>query len=134
MIIIDEDYVKENIFEICTKIRENEDNSITPIVVVSSIWDLNHSVDILGKSVQYYINKPVDDRYLYNVVKNMENIEITERHNHSAPVAYVPEGQDATVSLQSGLDFKFVNNNNYAIRFEATCSNGNVTVKAFKEE
>ena len=29
MIIIDEDYVKENILEVCTKIRENEDNSIT---------------------------------------------------------------------------------------------------------
>lgn len=70
---------------------------------------------------------------LYNVVKNIENIEITERHNHSAPVAYVPEGEDATVSLQSGLDFKFTNNNNYSIKFEAECANGNVTVTAFKK-
>lgn len=70
---------------------------------------------------------------LYNVVKNIENVEITERHHHSAPVAYVPEGEDATVSLQSGLDFKFVNNNDYPIRFEATCGNGNVVVRAFRE-
>ena len=71
---------------------------------------------------------------LYNVVKNIDNIEITERHNHSAPVAYVSEGQDATVSLQSGLDFKFVNQNDYAIRFKAECINNEVSVTAFKED
>lgn len=69
---------------------------------------------------------------LYNVVKNIENIEITERHHHSAPVSYVPKNQDATISLQSNLDFKFVNNNSYGIRFEATCLNGNVNVSAYK--
>ena len=70
---------------------------------------------------------------LYNVVMDMENIEIIERHEHSAPVAYVPEGRDATVSLQSGLDFKFINNNNYPIRFEAKCNNDMITVNAFRE-
>lgn len=70
---------------------------------------------------------------LYNVVKNIENIDIIERHNHSSPVAYVPENEDATVSLQSDLDFKFMNNNDYPIRFEAVCSNDKVLVKAFKD-
>lgn len=70
---------------------------------------------------------------LYNVVKNIENIEITERHHHSAPVGYVKNGNDATVSLQSNLDFKFTNNNDYAIRFEAKCSDGKISVWAFKE-
>lgn len=69
---------------------------------------------------------------LYNVVKNIENIEITERHNHSAPVAYVPLNEDATISLQSNLDFKFVNNNNYSIRFEANLENNQVNVSAYK--
>lgn len=70
---------------------------------------------------------------LYNVVKNIKNITIIERHHHSAAVSYVPKGQDATVSLQSNLDFKFVNNNSFSIRFKAECSNGKVTVWAFKE-
>ena len=60
-------------------------------------------------------------------------MEITERHHHSAPVAYVPKGEDATISLQRGVDFKFVNNNSYSIRFEAKCENGKVIVSAFKE-
>lgn len=69
---------------------------------------------------------------LYNVVKNIDNIEITEHHHHSAKVSYVPENQDATISLQSGLDFKFVNNNSFPIRFESTCANWNVNVSAYK--
>ena len=56
----------------------------------------------------------------------------TKGYHHSAPVSYVPKNQDATISLQSNLDFKFVNNNSYGIRFEATCLNGNVNVSAYK--
>ena len=62
------------------------------------------------------------------------NIEITERHHHSSPVAYVPKNEDATVSLQSGLDFKFINHNNYPIKFESECADGYVTVWACKEK
>ena len=69
---------------------------------------------------------------LYNVVKNIKDIDITERHHHSVPVSYVPEGEDATVSLQSNLDFKFVNNTNYSIQFRAKCDENNVTVWAYK--
>lgn len=70
---------------------------------------------------------------LYNVIKNIDNIEITERHNHSVPVSYVPEGEDATVSLQSGLDFKFVNTNNFPIRFVTKCEDWQVKVWAYKD-
>lgn len=69
---------------------------------------------------------------LYNVVKNIENVNITERHHHSAPVSYVPKGEDATISLQSNLDFKFTNNTNYNIQFKAKCENNEVTVWAYK--
>lgn len=70
---------------------------------------------------------------LYNVVKNIKNLDITERHHHSAPVTYVPKGEDATVSLQSGKDFKFVNNTGYSIKFKANCDDKQVTVSAYKE-
>ena len=35
LIIINEDGIKEDIIELCNKIRKNEDNSITPIIVIS---------------------------------------------------------------------------------------------------
>lgn len=44
---------------------------------------------------------------LYNVAV-LSNVKITERHNHTMPVPYVPYGQDATVSY-GNKDFKFTN-------------------------
>lgn len=52
---------------------------------------------------------------------------VTERHNHSLPIGYVPGGQDATVSYGS-LDFKFKNNTGTPIKIVAQCSNRNVTI------
>lgn len=111
MIIIDEDYVKENILEVCTKIRENEDNSITPIIVVSSIWDLNHSVDILSKSVQYYINKPIDDRYLYNIVKNM--IQLIYLNRRISPLTGLP----GNVQIQTEMKRRLLKKEVFAILY-----------------
>lgn len=67
---------------------------------------------------------------LYNAVKNL-NVEITERHQHSKKVYYVPEGQDATVSY-GNLDFKFKNKNDYSLRFEASSNANSVNVKVYK--
>lgn len=52
---------------------------------------------------------------------------VTERHNHSLPIGYVPGGQDATVSYGS-LDFRFKNNTGTPIKIVAQCSNRNVTI------
>ena len=41
LIIIHEDGISEDIISLCNKIRENEDNSITPIIVISSNKDKN---------------------------------------------------------------------------------------------
>ncbi len=70
---------------------------------------------------------------LYNAVKELDGIQITEHHHHSTPVAYVPQNQDATVSLQSDLDFKFKNNNNYAIKFETMYDPDTLTVIVYKK-
>lgn len=69
---------------------------------------------------------------LYNAVKDL-NVDITERHHHSAPVAYVPENEDATVSMQSDLDFKFVNNTGTNLRFETLYDPDNLTVNVYEE-
>ena len=67
---------------------------------------------------------------LYNAVKNL-NVDITERHNHSKKVYYVPDGQDATVSY-GNLDFKFKNLNSYSLLFEATSNAQTVDVYVYK--
>lgn len=67
---------------------------------------------------------------LYNAVKNL-NIEVTERHNHSKKVYYVPDGQDATVSY-GALDFKFKNLNDYPLLIKASSSANSVVVNVYK--
>ena len=71
MIIIDEDTIDIDIVELCKNIRENEDNSITPIVVISSNWEKEHRIKILEQSIEYFIIKPVDQEYLYFTIKNI---------------------------------------------------------------
>lgn len=55
------------------------------------------------------------------------DLEVTERHNHSLPISYVPGGQDATVAYDI-LDFRFKNNTGAPIKIVASCSNRTVTV------
>lgn len=69
---------------------------------------------------------------LYNAVKKAD-VKIIERHNHSKPVAYVPKNQDATVSLQSGLDFKFKNVSGKKLRFESSSTTDSLTVNVYEE-
>ena len=74
LIIINEDAIDRDVLEVCEKIRTDEDNKITPIIVVSSNTDRKHRLNVLGKSVEYYIKKPVDTDYLYYTVKNLNRL------------------------------------------------------------
>lgn len=42
LIIINEDNIKDDIITICNKIKQNDDNIITPVIVVSSIKEKEH--------------------------------------------------------------------------------------------
>lgn len=64
---------------------------------------------------------------LYNAVLEA-NLEIVEHHHHSTAVAYVPKDKDATVSLQSNLDFKFKNNQSYPIKLRTSYDPDNLSV------
>ena len=68
---------------------------------------------------------------LYNAVKDL-NIDITERHHHSAPVAYLPKNEDATVSLRSNLDFKFKNTSGKDLEFKSESTNKSLTVSVYE--
>lgn len=71
---------------------------------------------------------------LYNSVL-MSNMEIVERRNHQFVTSYTPAGRDATV-VYGMTDFKFKNTRTYAVKIQASCSNGIATVSIYgiKEE
>lgn len=79
LIIVNEDNTNVEIIDICNTIRSDDDNNITPVMVVSSNIDKEHRVEILKTSVQYYIKKPIDEQYLFYTVKNIIDLLYTNR-------------------------------------------------------
>jgi len=69
---------------------------------------------------------------LYNaVLAASTDLEVVERHPHSAPVPYIEEGKDAAISYGSH-DFKFKNNTNSNIRIVAENTTNSITIKLIK--
>ena len=79
LIVINEDAIDRDVVELCRKIRKDEDNTITPVIVVSSNGAREHRMKILNESVEYFIKKPVDEGYLYYTVKNLNRLLTTNR-------------------------------------------------------
>ena len=79
LIVINEDAIDRDVIELCRKIRKDEDNTITPVIIVSSKSSREHRVRILRESVEYFIKKPVDEQYLYYTVKNLNRLLASNR-------------------------------------------------------
>ena len=101
LIIIDEDKLTKNIIEICNLIRSYNDNTITPIIVISSNWDKNHRVDILKNSVEYFIKSPIDEQYMYYTVKNLGRLMQTNRR--VSPLTGLPGNVQLQIELKKRL-------------------------------
>lgn len=59
-------------------------------------------------------------------------IVATERHAHSLPVTYLPEGLDATI-VEGSKDLKFVNPYPQPLTISATASNGTLTISLIQK-
>ncbi len=79
LIVINEDAIDRNVVDLCRKIRKDEDNSITPVIIVSSKGEREHRLNILQESIEYFIKKPVDEQYLYYTVKNLNRLLSSNR-------------------------------------------------------
>lgn len=66
---------------------------------------------------------------LYNAILRAD-ITITERYHHSFPVAYVPPGQDATISGDV-LDLKFKNSTQYPLYIESYIENNKLVMNIY---
>lgn len=68
---------------------------------------------------------------LYNVVLQIPDLKVTERHAHIKPVHYVEKDKDATVAYGS-VDFKFKNNTGRDIKIYANSDLKAVNVRIVK--
>lgn len=101
LIIINEDNIKSNIIDICNFIRKENENSITPIVVVSSNINKEHRIDILKNSVEYFIKVPIDEDYFYYTIKNI--IRLMASNRKVSPLTGLPGNLQIQVELRKKL-------------------------------
>lgn len=88
LIIINEDTIKNTAENICDLIKGNDDNGITPIIVLTSNTGREHRVDILKHGATYFIKKPMDKEYIYYTVLNI--IELMFMNRKVSPLTNLP--------------------------------------------
>lgn len=111
LIIINEDAIDRDIVQLCRKIRKDEDNTITPVIVVSSNNTRKHRLMIMNESIEYYIKKPVDEGYLYYTVKNI--IGLLEKNRRVSPLTGLP----GNVQIHSELKKRIANNEEFTVLY-----------------
>lgn len=109
MIIIDEDDIDIDVIELCKTIRNDENNSITPIAVVSSNIDKAHRIEILKTSIEYFIKKPINDEYIYYTIKNITSLMYINRR--VSPLTGLP----GNVQIQAEMKKRLMNKEDFAI-------------------
>ncbi len=101
LIVINEDGIDRNVLQVCKKIRRDEDNQITPVIVVSSVSSREHRIRIMEESIEYFIKKPVDEKYLYYTVKNLNRLLTTNRR--ISPLTGLPGNVQIHAELKKRL-------------------------------
>lgn len=104
LIVINEDAIDRDVVDLCRKIRKDEDNTITPVIVVSSKSSKEHRMRILQESVEYFIKKPVDEQYLYYTVKNLNRLLASNRR--ISPLTGLPGNVQIHAELKKRISRK----------------------------
>lgn len=111
LIIINEDTLNGDILDVCGKIRENDDNKITPIIVISSNSEHEHRVEILKASVEHFIKKPVDEEYLYYTILNI--IKLIDINRTVSPLTGLP----GNVQIQAEMKKRLMNKEKFVMLY-----------------
>jgi len=101
LFIINEDSIDSSILPICQAIRQNEDNSITPIIIVSSNKDKEHRLKILASEIEYFIGRPMETEYLYYTIKNI--IRLIYVNRRVSPLTGLPGNVQIDAELKKRL-------------------------------
>ena len=110
LIIINEDSLeKQNAIEICRIIKKDDDNSITPIIVLSSQKEHEHRIELLNLGIIHYIKHPIDEEYLYYTIQNI--LKLIYINRRVSPLTGLP----GNVQIQAEIKKHFVSNKTFAM-------------------
>ena len=111
LIIINEDGVDEDTIKICDSIRGDENNIITPIIVISSNHDKDHRVKILKAGVEHYIKAPIDEEYMYYTIVNAIRLLYTNRG--ISPLTGLP----GNIQIQTEIKRRLLNKEDFCVLY-----------------
>lgn len=112
MIFINEDNILENnVTDICKLIRSNEDNSATPIMVLTSNTDFEYEKSLLKTEIEYCIKKPVSNEILFYIIKNILNLLAINRG--ISPLTKLP----GNIPIQSELKKRLLKKQEFAVLY-----------------
>jgi len=111
LILINEDGIKEDIIEICKRIKQDEDNTITPIIVLSSNKEHEHRLAMLKLCIAHYIKHPIDEEYLYYTIKNI--LKLIYINRRVSPLTGLP----GNVQIQAEIKKRFLAKETFAMMY-----------------
>ena len=88
IVVVNEDNINVDMENVFKQIKSNEDNSITPIIVLSSNKEQNHIIETLKNDVEIYLTKPVNDEILYYSIMNI--MKLLNRNRMVSPLTGLP--------------------------------------------
>ena len=111
ILVLNEDNIEGNIIEYCKNVRNDEDNSITPIIIVSSNKDTRHIVEILRNEVELYLEQPIDKDILYYNIKNL--MRLLNSNRMVSPLTGLP----GNVQIQAEMKKRLSNKREFAMLY-----------------
>lgn len=101
LIIVNEQSLNTDVKDLCKKIRENEDNSITPVLVISSNNDEKHEISILKNSIEFVVPSTASCEYLCLAIKNI--IRLLTVNRTVSPLTGLPGNVQIQTELKKRL-------------------------------
>ena len=111
LMIIHEDNINQNALEVCKTVRNDEDNTITPIIVISSNKEHTHRIEILQLGISHYIVAPIDQEFLYYTIKNI--IKLMYVNRRVSPLTGLP----GNVQIQAEMKKRWLSKETFAMMY-----------------
>ena len=111
LIIIHEDNIYQDALDICKVVRSDEDNTITPIIVISSNKEHDHRIQILQLGVSHYIVAPINQEFLYYTIKNI--IKLMYVNRRVSPLTGLP----GNVQIQAEMKKRWFSKETFAMMY-----------------
>ena len=100
-----------NILDLCTVIQKNDDNGITPVIVLSSNQERDHKLEVLKRDVEYFIKSPIDEEILQVTIRNI--IELLSRNRRTSPLTGLP----GNVQIQTEMKKRLLKKEKFAVLY-----------------